>query len=272
MAIVLTATAFSWKAAANPEPDEADSAYRKSTTQVLARDPEFTPALGTYHYKVRWQRAGFAEAKINVSREKGIYEIRMRAKTSNIADKIYRIRYTGEGKISAEDLAPVLMHTEQRTRSSHRQTFIEFRDDGTIESVRVKTKEGEKTKTKKRVIKSDGFTLDPFSAMFMVRSLEWEIGESESFEVFTGKYRYMVKLNCQGKTYINASGKRRDAWVTISTVTNMDKPHRKSKMGEIIIFLSADKAKEVLFIKSKTKYGKVTAALTKFEPMPVTQE
>ena len=105
----------------------------------------------------------------------------------------------------------------------------------------------------------------------MARSLEWEIGESERFEVFTGKCRYMVKLNCQEKTHINAPGKQRDAWVITSAVKNMDKPHRKSKIGETIILLSADKAKEVLFIKSNTKYGKVTAAIMKFEPMPVSQ-
>jgi len=272
MAVALIATVFSWEAAGNPEADKADLAYRNPTTQGLARDPEFAPPLGTYHYKITWQRAGIAEAKIDVSRENGIYEIRVRAKTLNIVDKLYRLRYTGEGQISAEDLAPVSMHTEQQTRSSHRQTLIEFRDDGTIESIRMKTKEGKEPKTKKRVIESDSFTLDPFSAMFMARSLEWEMGESEHFEVFTGKYRYMVKLNCQGKAHVNTSGKQREVWVITSAARNMDKPHRKSKMGETIILLSADKAKEVLFIKSKTKYGKVAATLMKFEPMPATQE
>lgn len=272
MAIGLIATAFSREAAGKLEADKVDSAYRKYAAQALARDPEFDPPLGTYHYKVTWQRAGIAKAKINVSRENGNYKIGIRAKTLNILDKIFRLRYKGEGQISAEDLAPVLMHMEHRTGSSRRQTLVEFHDDGTIESVRVKRKVGKKTKTKKRVIESDSFTIDPFSAMFMARSLEWEIGESQSFQVFTGKYRYMVKLNCQGKTHINAPGKQRDAWVITSSVKNMDKPKRKSKMGETIILLSADKAKEVLLIKSKTKYGKVTASLMKFKPMPVTQE
>ena len=272
MAIALIATAFSPEAAGKPEADKADSAYRKHTTQALARDPEFAPPLGTYHYKVTWQRAGIAKAKINVSRKNGIYKIRIRAKTLNILDKIFRLRYTGEGQISAENLAPVLMHMEHRTGSSHRQTHVEFRDDGTIESVRVRTKEGKKPKTKKRVIESDNFTIDPFSAMFMARSLEWEIGESESFQVFTGKYRYEVTLNCQGKAHINALGKQRDVWVITGTVRNMDKPKRKSKMGQSTILLSADKAKEVMLIKSKTKYGKVTAAFMKFEPMQVTEE
>jgi hypothetical protein len=272
VAAIWVATVFLWEAAGNPQGDRADPPQGRSAAQGMVQDPEFAPPLGTYHYKVTWQRVGIAEATISVSRIKEVYEIRIRAKTLNVVDKIYRLRYRGEGQISSEDLAPVLMHAEQQTRSTHRRTIIEFRPDGTIESVRVKTEEGKQPKTKKRVIESEGFTLDPFSAMFMARSLEWGIGESERFEVFTGKHRYMIKLNCQGKTSINAPGNERDAWVITSAVRNMDKPHRKSKMGETIILLSADKAKEVLFMKSKTKYGKVRAALMRFEPMPVTEE
>jgi hypothetical protein len=170
------------------------------------------------------------------------------------------------GRISSEDLAPVRSYTKEVTSSYKKETTVKFRDDGSIESVQVKAKEGKKPKTKTREIENSGNILDPFSALFLARHLEWKAGQAESFEVFKGRQRYLVKLNCQGMVKIKVSGKERSAWVITSRVKNIDKPEKKPGMGKTVIFISADEAKEVLFIKSETKFGKITAVLDKFVP------
>ncbi len=246
--------------------NEASGNSAVSVPFDLALDPEFQPQLGTYHYNVQWLDSEIAKVKFTVAREGDFYKIKVKAKTLNMFDVVYKLRYRGEGRISAEDLAPVRSYTKEVTSSYRKETTVKFRDDGSIESVQVKTKGGKKPRTKTREIENSGNILDPFSAIFLARHLEWKTGQAESFEVFKERQRYLVKLNCQGMVKIKVSGKERSAWVITSNITNIDKPKKKPGMGETVIFISADEAKEVLFIKSETKFGKITALLDKLEP------
>lgn len=253
----LDAIASVLKAPQNPMVQEA---------QLQNDDDEFHPGLGVYHYKIAWGRGDIAEAWIAVDKEQDLYLVSVKAKTKNLIEKMFKVRYRGEGKISAEDLAPVHTYFEEKMRSKRRETTIVFNPNGTVDSVRITEKKGKDTETDKRQLEAADFALDPITAIFMVRNLDWELGESDNLEVFTGKTRYLLTLSCQGKTTVKRENQDREVWVITIKVQNLDEPQKKSKVKQTIVLLTTDQKKDVLYIKSSTKFGAVTAELMGFVP------
>lgn len=154
---------------------------------------------------------------------------------------------------------------EHKTRNREKTTRIAFLPDGAIRSVEVRTRKGE-TRTKVRENRGPAFTLDPFSTVFMARRVDWEVGESEQFAVHDGKHRYAIHLNCQGLATVPVGDRRRDAWVITTSLRRLDEDDWEAEVSDVVIFLSADEAKEVLLIQSQTKLGPVQVRYDRFEP------
>ena len=85
---------------------------------------EFQPRLGTYHYKITWGKSDIAEARIAVDKQDDLYQVTLKARTQNMVDRMFKLRYRGEGQVSAEDFAPVHAYFQEETRSKQRETMI----------------------------------------------------------------------------------------------------------------------------------------------------
>ena len=171
VALVFCGTSF----AAEGKDVTADKVKIKTPVYRPAFD-EFSPALGEYLYEVSWQGIPAADLTASVSREGDTYRIVTKARTYSGIDIFYKLRYRAEGVISAYTLMPkrtLINHTEN---SRIKNTEIIFKK-GNIKS--VYTKVGSKTE----VLDFDpgNFTLDPFSAAFLARSLRWETGDVKEF-------------------------------------------------------------------------------------------
>jgi len=231
--------------------------------------PEFAPQPGTYHYSIRWGRFTIAKADVTVSRKGPFYLMEVNANTSGIVDRFYTLRYKGQGKITASDLTPVQMHMEQQENSIFKTLTITFHAGGEVEAVEIKYKEEEEPEKKVKKVQSNGQVLDPFSAAFLARGIEWSKGEVQKYEIITGKHVYLVTLTCVDKERIKIMGKKREAWVISPKIKKISEPEKKKKkkIKWAKIYVSADDRREVLQLKSKATVGSVRAKLERFEPL-----
>lgn len=223
---------------------------------------QFDPPLGDYVYKVAWQGIPAATVKVRVERDGDVYKVVTKAKTYSGIDLFYRLRYRAEGIISAIDLTPIRTEIDHRENSRHKVTKINFQPDGGIRAVRYR--QGEQTADLS--FNPNNFTLDPISAGFLARGIEWKVGESKKFDTFNGKSRYLITLTANALTTVNVLGKDRQAWEIVPKVENLTSPSADKKLREAKIYLSTDKSREILKIVSSVFIGSVSTTMTGFSP------
>lgn len=142
-----------------------------------------------------------------------------------------------------------------------KSTEINFGDDGQIEAVRWQNN-GEPPK--KLAFQPNNFTIDPFAAAFLARSLDWKMGEKREFDTFNGKSRYLITLTAVGESKLEFNGEEKDVWEITPAVKNLTNSKANSKLRSATIYVTKDSLREVLLLRSKVFIGSVTTRLEEF--------
>jgi hypothetical protein len=224
----------------------------------------FKPRLGTYFYSIKWLGIRAADTTVTVARDGGYYRVVADTATSQLIDQLLKLRYRCEGIIRSQDYMPIETIFDFRKRSRHRYTKIRYLNDGEIEVIETKTKKKQDPRTEIKKIQPEGFVLEPFSASFLARGFNWRKGEVQQLEVITGKKRYLVTLTCQDKVQVTDGDAQIEAWIIRPSVKNLNKPKSKPRHSSTKIYLSADKSRELLKMKSRTLVGPVKVELERF--------
>ena len=222
---------------------------------------EFSPALGEYLYEVSWQGIPAADLTANISREGDTYRIITNARTYSGIDLFYKLRYRAEGVISAYTLMPKRTLINHIENSRVKNTEIVFKE-GNIKSVYTKVGSG----TEVLDFDPGNFTLDPFSAAFLARSLRWELGDVKEFDTYVGKSRYLVKLTASNKSMMKVNGAETPVWEIKPHVTKLTAAKQNGKLRDATIFVTADTKREILQLKSEVFIGNVYTKMTSFTP------
>lgn len=223
---------------------------------------DFNPPLGTYHYTVTWQGIPAASAKVSIEREGMRYRLRTTARTYSAIDLFYRLRYMAEGEISAVDFLPFRSVFEVQENSRRKWAELTFFPNGEILTQR--TRNGSDQEELR--FNPNNMMLDPFSAAFLARSLEWSEGETKEFDTFNGRSRYLIRLTASEKTTLEVNDQLREVWVIKPEVRKLTTTEDNKKLREAWIYVSADDQREVLQIRSEVFIGSVRTRLTAFEP------
>ena len=227
----------------------------------------FKPPLGKYVYTIIWGNSKVAEATVTVDAEKDHYRVTADTKTTKAIDRIYKIRYKGEGLIASDDYAAVRTILEERTRARKIRTEITYAESGEIETVRVRTKKKKEPRKKTTKLAGDDETLDTFSAVFLARSFDWRVGLKENLKVFDGKKNYLVTLNCVDTAPFTHRDAEIECWVIVPSVIDLSKPKQKSKFSKTVIYISADPSRHILKLQTKASIGTVKATMERFVPV-----
>lgn len=222
----------------------------------------FRPPLGTYEYKVTWQGIPAATLTLSVEEEGLRYRVVASAKTYKAIDLFYRLRYRGEALVSAIDLLPLETRIHSAENSRVKEARISFLPNGDIDS------EWEYVGKEKKEFhfNSGNFTLDPFSAAFIARSLTWQKGETKELDAFNGKSRYLVSLTAVDKVKMKVNSNPVDVWVISPKVKNLTSPGSNKKLREAKIYITADESRQLLKIKSEVFIGSVNTTLVSYTP------
>jgi hypothetical protein len=215
----------------------------------------FTPHLGTFHYEISWGALPVATATIAIQKDGAHYRLKADQQTIGLIDRLYRLHYLGETVVRREDLSPVEVVIHEQKRRERTTLKARYPEGLPIKAVETLTEGKAPPETKTYDIKTEPYVLDMYSAILLVRSLDWRPGKSMHFEVFTGEKRYAVSMECIEKGVFKLNEEEIPAWVIRPHVLKLGDPNAEPRHTKARIYLSADKSRDLLKIKTKLDIG-----------------
>jgi len=260
---LLTCCFFSSVVFAENSPDNYLAPTRKVTSTELSFDEEFEPIPGKYYYDVFLKGTKLGRATIEVSRQGDEYIVAVTARTRGLVKYLYKVKYRGQAVVKRGPLQPSSAFIEEQTGNKKKTIHAEFPRPDKVTTIEKESKGGGPSVRKEKEFVSESFILDPFSTVFLIRSLDWGIGTDEVFDILTGNKQYELHLFCRGETVLTVDGISRNAWEIVPQTRTLKKPQKK-KLSGFVVYLSQDERKEILKITGEPKIGRIVASLRKF--------
>jgi hypothetical protein len=226
---------------------------------ALAEVEPFYPRDGTYVYEVAWEGIPAGEVQIEEQREQGDLLLNTTARTYRLIDVFYKLRYIASASIDSMTFEPKWVRLTHKENSKLRVSKLDFRGSKVVSRYRRLGRPAVYTD-----FENTGRFLDPFSAAFKARSLEWALGRKHVFKTYNGRAFYEIAMTAVARENVRVAGRIRSAWVIEPSVKNLDKGTAASKLRSARIYLSDDSARQVLRIESEVFIGTVSCELAEF--------
>jgi hypothetical protein len=240
------------------------AAHAQEPTKVATSVPLYQPKYYPYEsgekasYRASWNGVPVATAEIETTpiifEGKKSYRVRIDAKTSKGLDLIWKMRDTITSVFDAKSLAPARFVFSQRENARVIDTEAKFNQQAGKWAVN-RSQEGRKP----RVYDFDSNnTLDPITAVYLARSIDLNVGEKLFFNVFGGRYQYLLELNVEKKEPVELeSGALVQAFKLVPKLTNLTKKGYAGRMKEAAIWVSADERRIPVKFWSRMFVGNV---------------
>ena len=196
---------------------------------------------------------------------KKVYQVKVEAKTSKALDLIWRMRDTISSTFDAKALVPSRFTFNQRENS--RVIDTDARLDPASKQWAVNRQQVGK---KPRIYRFDSNNvLDPITAVYLFRSIDFKVGDKIYFKVFGGRYQYLLELFVEKKEQVALkSGKSVEAFRIIPRIQNITKKGYASRFNEAMIWISADERRVPVKLSSKITFGTVQLELVEDKRPP----
>lgn len=102
---------------------------------------------------------------------------------------------------------------------------------------------------------------NPLSALFFLRSQDWEVGKSITVPVLERKKVYPIKVTALSKEPLKIYGKTYDTILLDVAVSGVDLDISSAKIKEFKIWLTDDDKKFPVLMKAETSVGPITVLL-----------
>jgi len=240
------------------------AAHAQEPTKAPTSVPLYQPRFYPYErgekasYRASWNGVPVATAEIETTpiifEGKKSFRVRIDAKTSKGLDLIWKMRDTITSVFDAKSLAPSRFVFSQRENSRVIDTEAKFNQKAKKWAVN-RWQEGRKP----RVYDFDSNnTLDPITAVYLARSIDFNVGEKLYFNVFGGRYQYLLELNVEKKESVELeSGAVIQAFKLVPKLTNLTKKGYAGRMNEAAIWVSADERRVPVKFWSRMFVGNV---------------
>lgn len=185
---------------------------------------------------------------------KKVFQVRVVAKTSKALDLIWKMRDTISSTFDAQALSPSRYTFNQRENS--RVIDTDARLDPASKRWSVNRQQAGK---KPRIYEFESQnTLDPITAVYLARSIDFKVGDRLYFNVFGGRYRYLLELFVEKKEPVRLeSGKSVEAFRIIPRAQNITKNGYADRLNNAVIWLSDDERRLPVKLSSKMVFGTV---------------
>lgn len=188
---------------------------------------------------------------------KRVYQVRVEARTSKALDLIWRMRDTISSTFEAKALAPSRFIFKQRENS--RAIDTEAHLDPVSKQWVVNRQQAGK---KPRVYRFESNTLDPITAVYLARSIDFKVGDKLFFKVFGGRNQYLLELFVEKKEMVGLrSGKSVEAYRIIPRIQNLTDKGYAGRLKEAAIWISTDERRVPVKLSSKIAFGSVQLEL-----------
>jgi hypothetical protein len=228
---------------------------------VPVYQPKFLPFEGGEKavYRASWNgMISVASAEIVTTQKlvdgKTAYQVRVDARTSKVLDLVWKMRDTVSSTFDGKALRPSHFRFHQRENSRVINTEARY-NDATQRWAVNRQQVGKRAK----FYEFDSHnTLDPLTAVYFARSLDFKPGDRLYFKIFGGRYRYLLELHIERKEPLTLeSGKTVEAFRIIPRLQNITKRGYAQRLNEAVIWLSADERRIPVKLASKIVFGSV---------------
>jgi hypothetical protein len=226
--------------------------------EIQNHEPGFNSSDGgeVAVYEASWNGVPIASARIQArplwTDGEKFYQVRVQARTWKYLDLIWKMRDSVESVFEAQTLRPRRFVFRQRENRKRIDTTAVFDPEGKKWS--VNRRQGDKVKEYEFFSQQ---TLDPISALYWVRSLNFNVGDTLPMEVFGGKSRYRVVLEVVGKERITLRGRDFDTYKIVPRVWNLTSSGYAARVRQATVWISADEKKRPLKVVSQVFIGSV---------------
>lgn len=227
------------------------------TMARLATYADFNPLAGAISYDIYLNGVQLGSATIDLKKHGQDFILQVVGKVRSIISKLFTIRYRGHAVMSPDPVQPSEARIEEHKGSKMKTFLLKFPEPNRASTVQIEENDGKTPIRTHKEFVSESFVLDPFSTVFFIRSINWQVGDKQVFDILTGKKQYELKLDCQGEKVLAIDGKPRDTWEIVLESRSLEEP-RKIKLSGVI-YLSKDPSREILKVNGKHKFGKIVA-------------
>jgi hypothetical protein len=215
------------------------------------------------HYTVYWTTIEAAEATLEILPMekidgKAAWHFAMTAKTSPLAESIYPVHDRIDSYADA-DMDHALQYKERKQTRKLKDVSIVF-----DWKKKTASYSGNKGKKKKPVDLQPG-AFDPLSIFYFFRMHELTQNLEISRPVSDGKSCVMGKARVVGRQKVLVSGKEFDTWLVEPELGKIGGVFEKSPNAKLQIWVTADKRRIPIRVKSEVVVGSFTAELDSIE-------
>ncbi len=245
-----------------------------SSSNGALYQPRFYPFDGgeKAEYRASWNGIPVASAKIQTRpiwlEGKKFYQVKIRAKTWKVIDLFWKMRDSIEAVFEASTFAPHRYIFSQKENRRRTETRISF--DRRTKKWIVKSQKGKKIKQFEFIA---GDTFDPVSASYLLRSLDYKLGDRLELKLFGGHNRYLLTLHVVEQEQIKIKAGMFDAYkihaqLIKQTPVAVDGKADRKKMRRGTLWISSDKKRILLKASSKVWIGSVYLELIHAQMQP----
>jgi hypothetical protein len=239
---------------------EADQPSGKASSVVPVYQPKHYPFDGGERlvYHASWNGLiSVASATVHTTSEwvdgQKFYNVRVETSSSKLLDLIWKMRDTITSKISADRLTPAHFTFSQRENRKVIDTVASF--DRTTKKWSVHR--DERTKVKRYQFDEPNNMIDPITAAYLARSLDFKVGDHFYFHIFGGKHRYLLDLEVERKETIRLKSGNIEAFKFVPRLEDVMQEGYASRLNEAAVWISADERRLPVLLKGKTIFGSV---------------
>ncbi len=208
-------------------------------------------------YRASWNGIPVATAEIATTSQmidgKKFYSVRVEAKTAPALDLFWKMRDTITSTIEARSLAPTRFTFSQRENQKVIDTEARFDRNAKKWFVH----RDERRKIKKYEFDQPPNTIDPITAVYLARSQDFKVGDHLYFNIFGGKYRYLLDLEVERREKIQIASGSVDAFKIVPRIKNVLKQGYAERLNEASVWISADERRIPVRLSSRIFVGSI---------------
>ncbi len=250
-------------AAARPtgshEPPATPAHTRLIDPLTVPKAPTF--AAGEHlRFRLGWSLFTVARAEMSVAPDthegRAALRITLTTRTNRFADAFYKVRNSSTSWVAADLSRSFEYSAVQREGGRARDSVCRF-DADTLTARRLNRLTGEE----EQPVPIVPGTFDPLGIVFLVRSLEFDVGDELVIPASNGRELFHAVVRVVGRVERDFLSGRREAWVIEPDIKDVGGVFRRSENASLRFYLSADARKLPLRMESEVSVGRFWAEL-----------
>lgn len=217
-------------------------------------------------FELKWTIVSAGEAALEVMPFKKVngedaYHFVLTAKSNRFLDRIYKVRDRIDGYTDLDITRSVFFSKKQREGKTKNNVVVKFDWIAQTAEYTEFIKQA-----KKHPIELMPGTLDPLSIFYYARTLPLQVGEDMQRPVTDGKKCVMGKARIVRREKIKVPAGEFDTFLMVPDLQHVGGVFKKSKNATIELWVSADKRRLPVKLKSEVIVGSFTGELISYTP------